>query len=259
MIQPHAKHPKSETKNPFPIAKVVPWVLTLATLVFGIVKFSAEQAQSNRTPFLTKQLDTAFQAAETASSLAVETDPAKWETARQTFWHLYWGVLSIVEDEKVEAAMVAFGKCVPSQPISQVTLPVDDLRVPSYNLAHAIRTLILDSWNAEYLANYSANARRRLCLCPRNLQLTRFKLPLLRRDRRPHKRAALVVSTRFRLKTNRKLHNEPTRPGHFSSLFPCSDRCGWRSGAAPLYGNSSRRTFATPTLGGPMLTLRGSS
>jgi hypothetical protein len=126
----------------------VPW---LVTVLVGIWKFSAGQAQSNRVPFLTKQLELSFDASDAASSLAVETDPVKWDAARRTFWHLYWGTLSIVEDKGVETAMVNFGEVVPSNPVSEITLPVVTLHKPSYELAHAIRDLVLKSWNAEYL------------------------------------------------------------------------------------------------------------
>src|SRR5690348_5615866 len=118
---------------------MVPWGLTLATIVFGIFKFAAERRQANRQPFLQKQLELCFQAAEAAGGLASETDPARWETYRLTFWRLYWGPLSIVEDRAVEEAMVKLGKLVPTKDLPAPTLPMSDLEDPSYELAHACR------------------------------------------------------------------------------------------------------------------------
>jgi hypothetical protein len=129
------------------LSVVIPWLLTLLTAVIGIWQFTAQQSQANRTPFLQKQLELSFQASETASRLATETDPVEWEKARLTFWRLYWGPLSIVEDRAVESAMVELGKLVPAQPVKEPELPMTRLRVPSYNLAHAVRRLVLDSWN----------------------------------------------------------------------------------------------------------------
>jgi hypothetical protein len=126
---------------------IVPWLLTLLTAVLGIWQFTAQQSQSNRQPFLQKQLELSFQASETAARLATETNAVEWEKARLAFWKLYWGPLSIVEDPKVEAAMVKLGEVVPSQPQSAPKLPMKSLEVPSYNLAHAVRGLVLESWN----------------------------------------------------------------------------------------------------------------
>jgi len=128
---------------------VVPWLLTLLTAALGIWQFSAGQSQANRQPFLQKQLELSFQATETAARLATETDPTEWEKARVTFWRLYWGPLSIVEDPSVEEAMVKLGQLVPPKPVAKPQLPMSSLQVPSYNLAHAVRDLVLNSWNVK--------------------------------------------------------------------------------------------------------------
>jgi hypothetical protein len=55
-------------------------------------------------------------------------------------------VLSIVEDPEVEGAMVKLGDLVPPQPVDNVKLPMTLLQDQSYELAHAIRRLLLKSW-----------------------------------------------------------------------------------------------------------------
>jgi hypothetical protein len=129
------------------LTMVVPWVLTLLTAGLGIWQFTAQQSQANRQPFLQKQLELTFQATETASRLASETDAIAWEKARGTFWQLYWGTLSIVEDRAVESAMVELGKLIPTEPVTAPKLPMRSIEVPSYKLAHAVRDLVLASWN----------------------------------------------------------------------------------------------------------------
>jgi hypothetical protein len=126
---------------------IIPWLLTLLTAALGIWQFTSQQSQANRQPFLQKQLELSFQATETAARLATETDPAEWEKARITFWRLYWGPLSIVEDREVEEAMVKLGELVPAQPLQAPQLPMTSLQVRSYRLAHAVRNLVLNSWN----------------------------------------------------------------------------------------------------------------
>jgi hypothetical protein len=122
-------------------------VLTaVITALITLVVYWLQQRQKNRKPFLQRQLDLCFAATQAAASLASEVDTGKWKEARTTFWQLYWGPLSIVESREVEAAMFEFGKLVPTGEIVEQHLPVTALQIPSYELAHAVRKLILKSW-----------------------------------------------------------------------------------------------------------------
>lgn len=138
-----------EGQSTISLTLVIPWILTLAALGVGVWQFLQQQQQKNKEPFLQKQLETCFRASEAAANLAIETDPVEWEKARVVFWRLYWGPLSIVEDRAVEGAMVELGKLVPPQPVNAPKLPMSSLGVPSYELAHAMRGLILKSWNVD--------------------------------------------------------------------------------------------------------------
>src|SRR5580700_9118977 len=81
-------------------------VAACVTAVVGLMQFRKQLQQSNRQPFLQKQLDLCFAASATVAKLATEINPKEWETARLQFWQLYWGTLCIVEDHEVETAMV---------------------------------------------------------------------------------------------------------------------------------------------------------
>jgi hypothetical protein len=109
----------------------------------------ATQRQANREPFLKKQLELCYEASDAAGRLASEPDPVEWEKARRNFWRLYWGVLSIVEDPEVEDAMVRLDGLVPKQPDSKADLQLRSLQDRSYELAHAVRHLLLKSWNID--------------------------------------------------------------------------------------------------------------
>lgn len=126
---------------------IVPWLLTLVALVVGAWQFLHGQEQANKRPFLEKQLELTFDAVDSTSTMATTTDLNQWNAARNDFWRLYWGVLSIVEDPKVEAAMIATGKVVPKPHEPAPTLPFYELQKHSYNLAHEVRKLVLDSWD----------------------------------------------------------------------------------------------------------------
>jgi hypothetical protein len=121
----------------------------LLALVGSLFSSWATQRQANREPFLKKQLELCFEASDTAGRLASEPDPVEWEKARRNFWRLYWGVLSIVEDPEVEDAMVKLGGLVPQQPANRAELQLKSLQDRSYGLAHAIRHLLLKSWNID--------------------------------------------------------------------------------------------------------------
>jgi hypothetical protein len=122
-------------------------IAAIVGLAASLFVYWLQQRQTNRKPFLQRQLDLCFKATEAAACLASTTDKDKWKKARATFWQLYWGPLSIVESPEVEAAMVAFGnKLVLLEKVANPTLPMTALQVPSYELAHTTRDLILKSW-----------------------------------------------------------------------------------------------------------------
>ena len=128
---------------------VIQWAISILTVAVGIWQFSTQQRQANSTPFLQKQLELAFQSSETASILATETNMEKWEQARQRFWVLYWGPLSLVESPEVAAEMVKIGEILPKEAGSNPVLPMAQLRPLSYHLAKANRDLVLKSWHIQ--------------------------------------------------------------------------------------------------------------
>jgi hypothetical protein len=128
---------------------ILPWILSFITLGAGIWQYADKSAQSNKAPFLEKQLEISFEASDVAARLATETNADEWEKARKDFWRLYWGPLGIVEDKAVEAAMVALGKIVPKLADENLELPMATLEQPSLQLALATRNLILGSWKVD--------------------------------------------------------------------------------------------------------------
>ena len=129
---------------------IIPWLLSIATIGAGIWQYADKQAQANREPFLRKQLDYMFQASEAVSILSTTTDTATWTLKRDEFWKLYWGPLAIVEDPDVEYAMVRAGRLIPAPGSPPpANLPQKELQVPSLDLSHEIRDLILESWGVD--------------------------------------------------------------------------------------------------------------
>ena len=91
-------------------------------------------------PFLERQLKLYPEAAHVAAILATSQDGAERASAYKRFWELYWGELALVENQDVEAAMVAFGGALKSQ----AALP--ELESLSLQLARACRRSLDKSW-----------------------------------------------------------------------------------------------------------------
>jgi hypothetical protein len=132
------------------LSNLVTWIGGIYAFSWGVYTYGDKKEQSNKEPFLKEQLRLCFRASELAATLATESDCKKWEEARKEFWQLYWGPLSIVEAPAVESAMVDLGQLIPTGPVDAPKLPMtSSLGVPSYKLAHAVRDLVLASWNVD--------------------------------------------------------------------------------------------------------------
>jgi hypothetical protein len=69
------------------------------------------------------------------------------ESATKRFWTLYYGEMSLVEDAKVESAMVAFSFALNQGKTGH------ELGEQSLGLAHAIRDSLANSWGVEQWRN----------------------------------------------------------------------------------------------------------
>jgi hypothetical protein len=88
------------------------------------LKDDLEGRQANRRRFYEKQMELCLAAVDVASRLTSELDREEWAKYRLSFWRLYWGQLSCVEDIPVEKAMVSLGMIVLRQPVNSPDLPM---------------------------------------------------------------------------------------------------------------------------------------
>jgi len=95
-------------------------------------------------PFLKAQLALYTEATQTAAKIATSKDPVEVDTATKRFWELYWGELALVENDDVEAAMVAFGRALNQPNPNQAALTSLSL-----DLAGAIRRSLAQSWGTD--------------------------------------------------------------------------------------------------------------
>lgn len=97
-------------------------------------------------PFLSKQLELCLEASNVAATLATTRSKEVFDIAHARFLELFWGPLSIVENEEVALAMCNFEQAVQLSLVGGSSLPLTDLEVPSYELAMTVRKLILEAW-----------------------------------------------------------------------------------------------------------------
>jgi len=100
-----------------------------------------------RKPFLERQQALYFEATSAASKLATLDRGAERDAAHKRFYHLFWGELSMVEDELVESAMVRFRNTLEIYESGQTDK--SELELMSLELAHSCRDSLARGWGYE--------------------------------------------------------------------------------------------------------------
>lgn len=120
--------------------------MTVVGLFLGSAQFLRNQTVEAAKPYLQKKLQWCEEAVDTASVIATaETAVREKKTPR--FWQLYWGLMVLVENQKVTDAMQGFKDVLlleeaPSPPESSSML-----KSAALNLAKACREEMADSWS----------------------------------------------------------------------------------------------------------------
>lgn len=132
------------------VTKTLPALGAALAFMWGVYQFTVnqrEQAETRRIeatkPFLEKQLVLYTEATRLASTIATATDPKVKNEATASFWRLYWGELSLLEDALVESAMVNFGRALDRQ------AQPDELKNLALKLAHTCRDSLSRSWRVK--------------------------------------------------------------------------------------------------------------
>ena len=140
--------------------KILTLVGAVVAFIWGAYQFLATQRAQAETrrieatrPFLDRQLKLYTEATQAASTLAVSSSTEEVSLAKQHFWSLFWGELALVEDKRVEAAMVGFGRALDEGKTG------NELRGSSLELAHACRDSLAESWGVQAWRNPHASPR----------------------------------------------------------------------------------------------------
>lgn len=145
------------------IKVVVPSVVALIAVLVGVLQYRASKREEFRKRFWEEQYALYSKAVNAAATIAAAHDLDSVQPAREEFWCLYWGSLSMIEDRNVEVAMVNFGKklCEFEKRGRLLDNPAcgavpTDLRVAAYDLAHSMRESLARTWQPIDLGKLAA-------------------------------------------------------------------------------------------------------
>jgi hypothetical protein len=141
----------------------LPALIAIIPITVGVVQYNATRQTEFRKKFWEEQLVLYEEALEQASTIAMSPNLEASKDARDKFWRLYWGKLSLIEHREVEQAMIAFGTALgaceagkPDACSSETDGSIaSGLRPKAYELAHCIRYSLLETWNPADLDNSS--------------------------------------------------------------------------------------------------------
>ena len=115
--------------------------------VFEEARADATRRLEIRKPFSLKQQEVYFDLLNTTAILSNRTvGEPEWWTASNHFWILFWGVVPVVADEAVGAAVNYFSECL-DDPGAQNGIP---LRNASMDLARACRSSLGEAWASRF-------------------------------------------------------------------------------------------------------------
>ena len=126
-------------------------IVTVLALVsggwFALWKYEDAVEKSFRKPFWEKQIQCYFEASKYASILATSCDEEERSNAKGKFYQLYYGMLAMVEDDKVEEAMIEFHKELSSS--KNILCGTKKLKNLSLELAWNLRSSIGSTWDIQ--------------------------------------------------------------------------------------------------------------
>ena len=128
---------KSNGTNWDLVFKVIGAAVAVGGLVFGIYQFQSgkDNTNSDKEKLLREQkVELYRKATEIAASFPQASDPQEADAKKKEFWSIYYGQLSIVEDENVKHAMMRYGAALKAW--ERFNAPPSDFNPPSKFIYH---------------------------------------------------------------------------------------------------------------------------
>ena len=130
------------------LIKAVGALVVLIGVPLGLVKYFDTKRKEFYARFWDKRLEYYLRASKAASSIAVSRSDDNSDAARRDFWQLFFGEMSVVEDESVKEAMQSFGGDL--ELAKAGGKPYSALEQPAYRLSLACRESLRSSWNRPF-------------------------------------------------------------------------------------------------------------
>ena len=111
------------------VIKIVSALVAIAGTVFGVYQYYHHKDQERVLALRNRQLELYFKATNIASKFSQTSTPQDAEEVRKQFWEIYYGELSVVEDENVKQAMMNFGGALKAW--ERINAPPSDFFAPS--------------------------------------------------------------------------------------------------------------------------------
>jgi hypothetical protein len=126
---------------------IIPLLAAVLTGYCGVQQYRETREEQFRQRFWEEQLRIYARALDATSTIASAASLEEANEARQQFWRLYWGEMSLLESKSVERAMIAFGDLLRMCEAAGRCDQAQDLRAVSYHLAHCARESLIETWN----------------------------------------------------------------------------------------------------------------
>jgi hypothetical protein len=135
------------------VKAIAPAAAAVIAVVAAAWQYRNSKREEFRKRFWEEQYALYSKAVNAAAAIAVGSDLDSTDRAREEFWRLYWGALSMIEDPEVEGAMINFGRtlseCEAAERLAERAASGDtptELRVAAYKLAHSMRESLSRTW-----------------------------------------------------------------------------------------------------------------
>jgi hypothetical protein len=125
---------------------------TAIAFIVGFWEYRDTKKKEFYAEFWNKRLAIYAQASEAAAKISVADSLGDTTESRRTFWTLFYGPMSIVEDSQVKEAMQAFGTELRAVEKDAKSMP-SQLQQPSYRLSIALRNSLAQTWNRPFVSS----------------------------------------------------------------------------------------------------------
>ena len=147
----------NDQKKSWNLAPLITILVAAIPVTVGLTQYYITRQTEFRKRFWEEQVAVYREAEDAAAEIAMSPDLKSAADARQRFWKLYWGKLSMIEHREVEQAMIAFGvtlaACEKGESNDCFDTTVKEgststaLRRLTYVLAHCARYSLAMTWN----------------------------------------------------------------------------------------------------------------